>query len=498
MASEEQHTHKLGTTNKWVLGSSLLTSGIIVAPYIEEILKGGVIQQLMASCGQAAGVGFGGGFAGTVNNFIGSIPVVGSSLAAGGWATALTSGGIGIGGILLGNYIHKKYDKEGGVPWGKVIKYCCLATSALIALPSLLTAISIGVTYIAASLTGLFNPQATAGVYTSVSSFMANSVGVSSISNNITAGGAGIASILSHAFTCGGAALSLAGAALLSGDEAKHEHAYEHKKKGGHHHHEGSGLKIELANYSIIANNGQRKLAFCLKDGAGNILSDVDLRETHTKKLHVMIIDDSLTDYHHLHPKYDSKTGLFATSFIPKKQNGYSVWHDFELKNGEHYILKKTLPATRNYDVSPTIQHSNHASAEGINISVEANPPLGIGKNSMVQIRVVDDSNKPIKLEPVLGASAHLVGFSKGGEHFIHCHPLGGNAMEGELNFHIAPSQDGFTKFFLQIKTEGREVVIPFGQYIKPHAKLSERENLATTNQYSTVGMMRSSYKHSF
>jgi Heavy metal binding domain len=41
----------------------------------------------------------------------------------------------------------------------------------------------------------------------------------------------------------------------------------------------------------------------------GDPVSPSDLIETHTKKIHLFIVDTSLTDYHHEHPSTDAKSG---------------------------------------------------------------------------------------------------------------------------------------------------------------------------------------------
>ncbi len=126
------------------------------------------------------------------------------------------------------------------------------------------------------------------------------------------------------------------------------------------------------------------------------------------------------------------------------------------------------------------IQHTNAVNTDSGNITIEPVPPLSAGEASNIKIKVSSKSGAQVKLQELMGAYAHLVGFSKDGENLIHCHPL--NMAEnnnGELNFHVTPEKSGFTKFFLQIKTDGKESVIPFGQYIQPQAKFAERETPA-------------------
>ena len=448
--NDENHTasnHPPSKNNDLLLKTGLAASGVIVTPYIGDALgiSAATVPQIMALMhGHELGTA-GTGLAGGINSLLSNIPYAGETLAAGGITTAVTSGIIGIGGILIGNYLDKKPHKAGDIPWGKVIKYAALTTSILIALPSILTGISVGLGYLAAF--------AGAGAASSAIGALAGTVGSIGGVSMATAG-AGIGSAFIHLVTCGGAALSVAGAIYLDSNT----------KLGTDH-----SANIEIKDHPPIKRAEPCKIEFSLTDENGKNLTPDDLKETYTKKLHVMVVDSSLNDYHHLHPQYDQTTGLFAVSFIPKVQGDYSAWCDFKLqKNDLHVVLKNKISAQNDYNISPVIQHTNTASNDNMSVDIDTNPPLSAGKSSTLNLKIRDKSGNAVKLEPIMGAYAHLVGFSKDGETLIHCHPLDAPQNEGDLEFHIAPQKEGFTKFFLQVKTEGSEALIPFGQYIQP------------------------------
>src|SRR5690606_20043583 len=92
----------------------------------------------------------GSGLAGGLNNMLAAVPVIGSELAKGGLFNTVATGVVGIGGVLLGHHLSKTHDPEkGGINWGKIIKWGALATSALIALPSVITGVGYGMIYLA-------------------------------------------------------------------------------------------------------------------------------------------------------------------------------------------------------------------------------------------------------------------------------------------------------------------------------------------------------------
>jgi len=60
----------------------------------------------------------------------------------------------------------------------------------------------------------------------------------------------------------------------------------------------------------------------------GKPLSFDDLKEAHTKKLHLLVVDPSLSDYHHIHPVAGKNPGEYVFDFTPLKNGQYRVWAD--------------------------------------------------------------------------------------------------------------------------------------------------------------------------
>lgn len=123
----------------------------MLAPYYLPLLGIGSEQTRL----QAEGLlhlheaGPGTGLAGSVNGLLSSLPILGPTLAAGGIPPILISAAIGIGGVMLANWMEKRETPTATIRWSKVIRTASLATSALIALPSILTGLSFGLTHIA-------------------------------------------------------------------------------------------------------------------------------------------------------------------------------------------------------------------------------------------------------------------------------------------------------------------------------------------------------------
>jgi hypothetical protein len=66
-----------------------------------------------------------------------------------------------------------------------------------------------------------------------------------------------------------------------------------------------------------------------LKTGSGKPVAPEDLLVTHTRRLHLLIVDPSLSDYQHVHPDSTGKPGEWAFSFTPRLSGTYRVFGDF-------------------------------------------------------------------------------------------------------------------------------------------------------------------------
>ncbi|MFM9890844.1 MAG: hypothetical protein ACKVOE_09455 [Rickettsiales bacterium] len=158
--------------------------------------------------GLAAIPGIGGALTSTT-----PINVLGLSMTSGALVSIAASGVIGIGGALLARWLEKREDPNAPIYWSKIIRYTALATSLLIALPSVLGAISVAFTFFA-SLTGQ-------GAGSSMALSMRDTLGATTAH----AGAAGgLATLVSHFIACGAAILPVGLATYFAKSGDAHAH----------------------------------------------------------------------------------------------------------------------------------------------------------------------------------------------------------------------------------------------------------------------------------
>ena len=214
-----------------------------------------------------------------------------------------------------------------------------------------------------------------------------------------------------------------------------------------------------------------------LTQSDGKPLGLDQLEVAHTEKIHLLVIDQSVTDYHHLHPVAGDKPGEYRFDFAPKFGGTYHVWADLVPKaTGKQEYSKTTVkvegpPGTANPAVNTTAEVDGYRFV----LTMENNAPLEAGKSTVVKVKVTGpDGREFSKLEPVMGAFAHMVAFPEDLGSVTHVHPMGEepktNAERGgpDLSFHVEPDKPGSHKFFLQTQIGGKDKFAAFGLKVEP------------------------------
>jgi hypothetical protein len=218
---------------------------------------------------------------------------------------------------------------------------------------------------------------------------------------------------------------------------------------------------------------GQPATAFLqLQKANGDPVLLADLIETHTKKIHLLIIDTSLTDYHHEHPQPTKNPGEYAFTFMPRKPGSYRAWADVRPYplGLQEYAMTDIFASTIGERLTDrTI--SFKATVDGLNYElVLTQKEIRVGRPAIARLRITTaDGNGFTQLEPIMATFAHLVGFNEDYKTVLHMHPKGPpvldpNARGGpELEFQIYALKPGFVRLFAQVQIGDVSKFAPFG-----------------------------------
>ncbi|MEA3189057.1 MAG: hypothetical protein QOD99_2887 [Chthoniobacter sp.] len=203
----------------------------------------------------------------------------------------------------------------------------------------------------------------------------------------------------------------------------------------------------------------------------------IDLREVHTQKIHLLVVDASLTDYHHEHPQPTQTAGDYAFTFTPQKPGPYRVWADVRpLATGFQEYVMTDIPGVGKPE--PLVEKGTklHAELDGLRFDLAfAQDVVKAGQPVSATLRITDEKGAPFsQLEPIMAAYAHLVGFCDDFSTVLHLHPKGAPPQNPadrggpELEFTFFALRAGFVRLFAQVQVGGISKLAPLGVNVLP------------------------------
>ena len=264
-------------------------------------------------------------------------------------------------------------------------------------------------------------------------------------------------------------ALLFSGVVYANADDEQHKHAQ--------HHDDVAKKPVNIINASIVSGadikiGQQNKIVIKLNTRTGKVVTLDDLKLVHTQKIHLLVIDPTLTDYYHLHPVATNVAGEYKAVFTPKK-SAYTIWVDITMADsGVQEYINASVGDMATADKVVNTSVSNNYHLKDYDFTLTTDQKLRVNSNAMLIINISKKGKPYTNLRPVMGAFAHLVGFSADYKSIVHLHPLGqepsDDSMRGgsKLDFHFRPEQSGFVKLFAQFNIDGKDVFVPFGVFV--------------------------------
>jgi hypothetical protein len=213
-----------------------------------------------------------------------------------------------------------------------------------------------------------------------------------------------------------------------------------------------------------------------LNNRTGEPIVPTDLREVHTQKIHLLIVDGSLTDYHHEHPQPTGLPGEYAFSFTPQRPGPYRAWADVQpyMTGIQEYARADISAPSKSEPVTDTTQRLT-AKADGLRYELHFASAPKVNQPVTGELRVTGADGKPCtQLEPTMAAFAHLVAFHSDGVTVLHIHPQGTRVLTSTdrggpvLTFQFYAPKPGFYRLFSQVQLGGAQKFAPFGIQVAP------------------------------
>ncbi|HEX2100178.1 MAG TPA: hypothetical protein VHF69_05930 [Candidatus Synoicihabitans sp.] len=222
-----------------------------------------------------------------------------------------------------------------------------------------------------------------------------------------------------------------------------------------------------------------------LRTTTGKAIGPVDLLETHTRQLHVMVVDPTLTDYQHLHPEPGAVPGEWIFSFTPQRAGTYRIFCDFtpiatarglyasaDVVVAEEPVaaVGETASATSPALAPTTATETRwHASEGAYRFALTpARGQLRAREAIDLALEIRHEDGAEVALGEVMGARAHLVAFDRDRGGFAHLHPKEAadapiaDRAAPRLTFQVMIPTSGRYVVWAQLNLDGREMFVPF------------------------------------
>lgn len=217
-----------------------------------------------------------------------------------------------------------------------------------------------------------------------------------------------------------------------------------------------------------IVPNRDTKISFKIFNAAnGDHISS--FTPIHEKLMHVVIVNNALTSYQHIHPELQAD-GTFSVVTRFPANDLYRLYATFQpsRETGPEQEFAQTL-AVGNFGVISPAQVRDQEDAKffgDINVRMVGGTVIDAAQaasgNAKISFTLSDKNGDPLtNLRPYLGAFGHLVMISSSGYRYIHVHPLvapispdetAGPTVEFALVANVEP---GFYRLFLDTDPGG-------------------------------------------
>ncbi len=235
-----------------------------------------------------------------------------------------------------------------------------------------------------------------------------------------------------------------------------------------------SPVKLTLKTESPPLAGGEVRATLRMTTANNKPIAPEDLAVMHSRKLHLLLADPSLTDYQHVHPESTKVAGEWSFVFTPKLGGIYRIFADFtptatnrSLYANVDLVVAGGQPAGA--ELAAAMRANWTAERDGYRLALAPGAPaIRAGVATDLKFTVTAADGGAVALEPVMDAYAHLVAFDTARSGFAHLHPMDADpsvapdAVKPTLSFKITIPAAGRYVIWAQVKIAGREKFVPF------------------------------------
>lgn len=190
--------------------------------------------------------------------------------------------------------------------------------------------------------------------------------------------------------------------------------------------------------------------------------------EVHTKLLHLIVVNEELGEFLHLHPDYQGDGRFVLKDVVLPQAANYVVFADFTPTGDTQQVVRNVLEVSGAQSAHAHLTVSAPEAIVGeLKIHLDTTEGFTAGADTNLNFHVTNaTTGEPVSdLEEYLGAAGHLVIIDPSNQIYIHTHPAGHDDMADmsgmetatpEMADMVMPTQYGpHLEFMAAFPTEG-------------------------------------------
>jgi hypothetical protein len=237
---------------------------------------------------------------------------------------------------------------------------------------------------------------------------------------------------------------------------------------------EGDGLKKTVDGYTFAQLTNTAKvgkpgtITFVIDNPNGKPQKDFTLQQT--KLLHMYVVRDDLTEFQHIHPELNTKTGGWTVPVTFAKPGPYQLVIEFEaLKDDGNFddrILGNKLTVAGAYKPVKYVPVTGTNTVDGYTVTMD---PTAKVHGPNMHLKITKDGADVTDIQQYLQSYAHITGFREGTLQAVHVHPnevppykTDPNAVGGpNLTLMSLFTDPGNYRMWIQFQTNGQVHTVP-------------------------------------
>ncbi len=196
-----------------------------------------------------------------------------------------------------------------------------------------------------------------------------------------------------------------------------------------------------------------------------------ELAITHTERIHLMVVDRELEDYHHLHPEPMGASGSYSFSIRPNRSSSYRFFAELVPVQTKRQVVTDSYFEFSTHAADAGLEYEHLSPLVSLVGDYRFELELAKGdvrrkRDNEINLTISHVNGDPVVLQEIMGDYAHMVAFDSSKSGFAHMHPLftdidSENGVP-EAGFLFYSPKTGHHRIWAQVKLEGQEVFAPF------------------------------------